>query len=76
MENIREWLIAKIAEEAEVDKGTVDCHMDFEDFDLDSLALVSLSYDLESFLNKEISPTVFSEYNTIDKLTTWLESQK
>lgn len=73
--NIKEWLIEQIAEETGLKFSEVSCDEDFEKFDLDSLSLVSLSYDLEAKLQKEISPTVFTEFDTINKLSAWLENQ-
>jgi acyl carrier protein len=73
---VREWLQKQIAEESGVAMEQISCDDDFENFRLDSLSLVSISYELESRMNIEISPTVFSEFNTINKLTEWIDNQK
>ena len=75
-EEVREWLQSKIAEESGVPVNEISCEEDFENFQLDSLSIVSISYELESQLNMEISPTAFSEFNTINKLAAWINSQK
>ena len=64
------WLQEKIAEEIGGEAKNVFPDEDFENFNLDSLAMVSLSFEIEKLLGKEISPTVFTEYNTINKLAT------
>jgi acyl carrier protein len=74
--DIKLWLTEQIAEESGLAIGEVSTSTDFEDFDLDSLSLVSLAYDLETLINKELSPTVFTEFNTIDKLAKWIEKQQ
>ena len=70
------WLQEKIAEEAGILPGEVLLDEDFKSYNIDSLSMVSIAFDLETLLGKEISPTIFSEFNTINKLSEWLESQK
>jgi acyl carrier protein len=73
---ITEWLQHQIADEAGIPVANISCDEDFESFKLDSLSMVSISFELESKLNVELSPTVFTEFNTINKLVTWIDSQK
>ncbi len=73
--NIKLWLQEKIAEETGIPTSEVLCDVEFENFNLDSLSLISLSFDLETLLEKELSPTLFTEFNTINKLTEWVYSQ-
>ena len=72
---LHEWLIEQISEESGVSKNDLSLDEPFENMALDSLSLMSISYELESKIGKEIDPTIFSEYNTINKLLKWLESQ-
>ncbi len=74
--DLKFWLQEKIAEEAGVEPDEISCEEEFNQFDLDSLALVSLSFELETLLNREISPTVFTEFNTINKLEEWVSNLK
>jgi acyl carrier protein len=73
---VKEWLQYQIAEEAGIPLENISCDENFESFKLDSLSMVSISFELESKLNIEISPTVFTEFNTINKLVAWINSQK
>ncbi len=74
--DLQDWLITHIAEEAGLEKSEVSIDKAFEEFHLDSLSLVSLSYELENELNMEIDPTVFTEFNTIEKLISWIHQLK
>lgn len=76
MQDIRVWLRDKIAEESGFDSTQVSYDEAFESFKLDSLSLLSLSYELESLLERDLDPTLFTEYNTINKLVAWLEEEK
>lgn len=73
---VKEWLQRQIAEESGVSVDEISCDEEFENFKLDSLSFVSISYELESRINMEISPTVFTEFNTINKLVAWINATK
>ncbi|MEM9053579.1 MAG: acyl carrier protein [Bacteroidota bacterium] len=66
----------KLAEESGLKIEEISPDESFEEMNLDSLALVSLAYDLEQVTEMEINPTAFTEYDTINKLTEWIRSQK
>lgn len=73
----QEWLQQKIAEEAGLPAPEITYDTPFDQLALDSLSVITLAYELESYTGKEsIDPSVFSEFNTINKLTEWLEQQK
>lgn len=73
----KNWLIAQIASEASIEEEEVDCDVTFDQFNLDSLAIVSISFEMESqFQLENVDPSLFSEYNTINKLCVWLENQQ
>ncbi|WP_025741445.1 acyl carrier protein [Aquimarina pacifica] len=72
-----QWLKERIAEETDLPIDEISSDQEFTTFNLDSLSILTLAFDLESKLNvKEIDPTVFSEYNTIKKLVSWIENPK
>jgi acyl carrier protein len=73
-QEIKNWLVQKIAEESDIDPETIKTDVPIESFNLDSLSMITLSYDLETVLGKEIDPTVFWQHNTIDKLATAIET--
>ncbi len=74
--NFRNWLIKQIALEASISEQEVDCDSTFESFDLDSLSIVSISFEMETeFQLESIDPSIFSEFNTINKLCLWMENR-
>lgn len=75
--DIKLWLKEKIAEETELPLNQISYDEEFDNFKMDSLSLLSFSFDLEKLLDiPEINPTVFTEYNTINKLAQWVENLK
>jgi acyl carrier protein len=74
--DVKEWLQHQIADESGVPVEQISCDENFENFKLDSLSIVSISYELESRINIEISPTVFTEFNTINKLAAWINTPR
>ncbi|RYY53736.1 MAG: acyl carrier protein [Chitinophagaceae bacterium] len=49
----------------------------FENFNMDSLSVVSLAFELEKRTGlQSIEPAVFIEYNTVNKLAQWVDSQQ
>jgi acyl carrier protein len=74
--DIKVWLQQKIAEESGQPLEEILYDTEFSNFKLDSLSIVTLAYELESMLNIELSPTAFTEFNTINKLAEWIQSQK
>jgi 8-amino-7-oxononanoate synthase len=67
-ETIRTWLITNIASVVNIDPSRIDVRQTFDNYGLDSLQAVSLSGDLETWLNREISPTVVWDYPTVEQL--------
>jgi acyl carrier protein len=67
-ESIRNWLITNIASVVNMEPASIDVRQTFDNYGLDSLQAVSLSGDLEIWLNREISPTVVWDYPTVEQL--------
>src|SRR5215470_14844917 len=65
---IRRWLIANIASVVNMDPTKIDVTQTFDNYGMDSLQAVSLSGDLETWLKREISPTVVWDYPTVEQL--------
>ncbi|MBY0434476.1 MAG: hypothetical protein K2U26_10235 [Cyclobacteriaceae bacterium] len=74
--DIREWLQQKISIESGNPIELISMDAEFESFKLDSLSLLSISYDLENEVNIEITPSDLTEFNTINKLSRWIETKK
>ena len=71
---IRSWLIANIASVVNMDPASIDVQQTFDHYGLDSLQAVSLSGDLETWLSREISPTVVWDYPTVEQLAQHLSA--
>jgi 8-amino-7-oxononanoate synthase len=67
-EAIRSWLITNIASVVNMEPSRIDVRQTFDNYGLDSLQAVSLSGDLETWLNREVSPTVVWDYPTVEQL--------
>jgi acyl carrier protein len=73
---MKSWLIEQVSAESGLKPEQISCDQPFSEFSLDSLSLTSLSFELESKLElDEISPSIFTEYDTINKLVAWIEDQ-
>lgn len=75
--DITQTLKELVANEAGLPVEEISADQKFESFNLDSLSVVSLAFELENATGiAQIDPTVFTEYNTINKLAAWVNSQK
>jgi acyl carrier protein len=69
---ISEWIKIYLAEILEIETAEIDETYEFERFGLNSSAAVSLVGDLEEWLDFELSPSLFFEFNTIAQVSTHL----
>lgn len=67
-EQLTNWFKEKIAEESGTPIENISINQTFDNFNLDSLSTVTLAYDLEMELGLDIDPTIFYEFDTIEKL--------
>ncbi len=75
--DIKLWLKERIAEETDIAISQISGDQEFSEFNMDSLSTLTLAFDLEALLGiEELDPTVFSEYNTINKLAAWIEQRQ
>ncbi len=71
-EAIQSWLVTQIAERLKVNLRDVDVRTPFAHYGMDSVQAVSLSADLEEWLERELSPTLAYDYPTIEALARYL----
>ena len=69
---IQAWLVDRIAQQLQKDAAAIDVHEPFDRFGLDSIALVSISGELEDWLGQPVSPTLLYSYPTISALGDYL----
>ena len=72
---VNEWLVAKLAEKLEIESHEIDIDTDFLDYGLSSLETVNLSGDLERFLGRRLSPTLFLDYPNIKTLAQYFAKE-
>jgi acyl carrier protein len=71
-EQIRAWLVRKLAVILEVRPETIDPSAPFDQFGLDSVAAVDLTAAIEKWLRREFSPSLAYEYPSVDALANYL----
>ena len=75
VEAIQAWLVQKLAEELSLDAATVDVTQPLTRYGLDSIDAVTLVADLEDWLDLELPSTLFWDYPTIAKSSTYLVNE-
>jgi acyl carrier protein len=72
-EELKTWLIDKIAEESGLPLEKINADEPFDSFNLDSLSMITISSELENVLGAEIDPTMFWKFNSINLLAEAIE---
>jgi 8-amino-7-oxononanoate synthase len=75
LEEIRGWLIDRLAELMRVSPDEVDVQEPFANFGLNSIDAVSLSGDLEDYLNRPLPATLLWDFPTIETLSSHLSAE-
>ncbi|HEY5731136.1 MAG TPA: beta-ketoacyl synthase N-terminal-like domain-containing protein, partial [Anaerolineales bacterium] len=76
MEEIQTFLLTRIASILEMDAPSIDPRQPFTYYGLGSVQAVSLTGDLETFLDRKLSPTLAWDYPTIELLASHLANEK
>ena len=74
-EQISAWIKNYLADIIEVDTAQIDENFEFERFGFNSSVAVSLVGDLEEWLELELSPSIFFEFDTIAKASAHLSEE-
>lgn len=74
-EAVQSFLITRIASILEIDSTSIDPRQPFTYYGLGSVQAVSLTGDLEVFLNRKLSPTLAWDYPTIELLANYLANE-
>ena len=75
-EEIRTWLLSRIAERSSFSPEAVDIHQPFSEFGLDSLETLNLMMELEEWLGRELEATIAWDYPTVEGIARHLGSSK
>lgn len=72
---IQDWITKALAGKMHLDPSEVDVRQPFSTFGLDSLAMVSLVGELETWLNRTLAPTLGWDYPSIEALSRYLAGE-
>lgn len=75
-EDIKVWLLSRIAELSSVSPEAVDIHRPFSEFGFDSLETVNLMMELEDWLGQELAATIAWDYPTVEGIAMHLGASK
>ena len=73
---IQDWLRENLAQRLGIPASEIDIHEPFVNSGLNSVAAVSLSADLEDWLDIKLSPTIVYDYPNIAELAAYLSHSK
>ena len=71
-EHITLWLKEQMARESKMPLDQIKSTDSIARFRIDSVVLVMIAVDLEAFVGREIDPTIFYEFDTIEELSTYI----
>ena len=68
-EDIADWFVSRLSQELGLSPAEIDTSLSFAHYGLDSVRAIQLTAALETWLQRDLSPTVAYEYPTIDLLS-------
>ncbi|HEY5950043.1 MAG TPA: acyl carrier protein [Kofleriaceae bacterium] len=74
VDDIREWLVAAVTQRQR-NRVPIVTSQPFYMYEVDSVERVSIAYELEVWLGREVSDSALVEYDSIDKLAAYLAEQ-
>lgn len=72
---IQDWIVNYLADLLEIEPDEVDVTIPFDRYGLDSSAAVGMTGDLETWLGRELDPTLLYDYPTVEALVQHISSQ-
>jgi acyl transferase domain-containing protein/acyl-CoA synthetase (AMP-forming)/AMP-acid ligase II/acyl carrier protein len=72
---IQSWLVTRIAERLHINPRDLDSQIPLAHYGMDSVQAVSLTGDLETWLGRDLSPTLAYDYPTIESLARYLAGE-
>ncbi|MEA3337591.1 MAG: AMP-binding protein [Chloroflexota bacterium] len=68
-DEVQDWLIARVAERVQVSPQRIDVQRPLDRYGLDSLGAVAITGELAAWLGRDLSPTLFYDYPTVQSIT-------
>ena len=75
-EEIEEWLVEKVSQIVEIPPDEIEIEEPFANYGLSSMDTVSISGELEEWLDKRLSPTLLFDYPTIEQMAQHLSEEE
>lgn len=72
---IQDWIVAYLADLLEIEPDEVDVTISFDRYGLDSSAAVGMTGDLETWLGRDLDPTLLYDYPTVEAMVRHISSQ-
>lgn len=66
---IQNWIVDNIAKLVEKEPDRIDITVPFDRYGLDSVSAYELTGNLETWLEREVDPTIMYNYPTIESMT-------
>ena len=70
--DLQDWLVENIAKSTRLPKKSIGIDIPLANYGLDSLQSVIISGELEEWLNIQIEPTLFWDFPTIEKISSYI----
>jgi acyl carrier protein len=74
-EAIEVWLISVLALSLKISADEIDTKQPFSRYGLDSSVAISITSELADWLGRELEPTIFWEYPSIEAVASYLEAE-
>jgi len=71
-----DWIKELLSEETGEPAAQISGNDSLKEMALDSLSVISLSHEIEQKIGKEIDPTALEQFETVEELAQWIETQK
>ncbi|MBW4574951.1 MAG: AMP-binding protein [Aphanothece sp. CMT-3BRIN-NPC111] len=72
---IQDWLIEKLADALKIDRDEIDIKETFASYGLDSSVALTLTGELETWIGRELDPTLFWEYPNIKTVAEYVAQE-
>jgi amino acid adenylation domain-containing protein len=72
VESIQTWFLTKLSEQLKISASEIDIQEPLARYGLDSMTAVSLSGELETWLERSLSPTIVYDYPSIQAISQYL----
>lgn len=73
---IQTWLVDYLARQLQQAPERIDVNMPFENFAMDSVTVLAMTGELETWLGYRVDPTLVYDYPTVAEIATYLAENR